>query len=64
MFGPEEQVVTFGQKYQNNAAVQVNQTIFDQSLLLGIRANKPNQQLAQLNTRQTREDVVYNISTN
>ena len=43
---------------------QASQTLFDQSVLLGIKANKPNQQLAELNTRQTREDIVYNIASN
>ena len=43
---------------------QASQTIFDQTLLLGIKANKPNLQLAELNTRQTREDIVYNIASN
>lgn len=64
VFGPEPQVLIIGSKYQNNATAQVSQTIFDQSLLLGIKANKPNQQLAELNTRQTREDIIYNIASN
>ena len=64
IFGPEPTVVAFGQQFQNNAAIQVNQTLFDQALLLGIKANKPNQKLAELNTRQTREEVIYNIATN
>ena len=64
IFGPEPQVLVIGSKFQNNVIAQASQTIFDQSLLLGIKANKPNQQLAELNTRQTREDIVYNIASN
>lgn len=60
----EPTILTFGQPYQTNAVAQASQKIFDQSLLLGIKADKPNRHLADLNTRQTREDVVYNIATN
>ncbi|GAB3722192.1 TolC family protein [Spirosoma lituiforme] len=64
VFGPEPQVFIIGQKFQTNVTAQATQTIFDRSLLLGIKANKPNQQLAALNTRQTQEDVIYNITSN
>ncbi len=64
IFGPEPQILIIGQPYQTNAVAQASQKIFDQSLLLGIKADKPNRHLADLNTRQTREDVVYNIATN
>ncbi|WP_420150465.1 TolC family protein [Spirosoma sp.] len=64
VFGPEPQVFIIGQKYQTNLTAQASQTIYDRSLLLGIKANKPNQQLAELNTRQTREDIIYNIASN
>jgi len=64
VFGPEPQVFIIGQKFQTNVTAQATQTIFDRALLLGIKANKPNQQLAALNTRQTQEDVIYNITSN
>ncbi|RYC71326.1 TolC family protein [Spirosoma sordidisoli] len=64
VFGPEPRVFIIGQKYQTNLTAQASQTLFDRSLLLGIKANKPNQQLAALNTRQTQEDVIYNITSN
>ncbi|AKD54825.1 TolC family protein [Spirosoma radiotolerans] len=64
VFGPEPRVFIIGQKFQTNLTAQATQTIFDRSLLIGIKANKPNQQLAALNTRQTQEDVIYNIATN
>ncbi|MGV3560951.1 TolC family protein [Larkinella arboricola] len=61
---PEPIRITFGQKYQNNIVAQASQPIYDRSLLLGLKASRPNQQLAELNTRQTREDVIYNIASN
>ncbi|MBN8821410.1 MULTISPECIES: TolC family protein [unclassified Spirosoma] len=64
VFGPEPQVFIIGQKYQTNVTAQASQTIYDRSLLLGIKAAKPNQRLADLNTRQTREDIIYNIASN
>jgi outer membrane protein TolC len=64
VFGPEPRVLIIGQKYQTNLTAQASQTIFDKSLLIGIKANKSNQQLAALNTRQTQEDVIYNIASN
>jgi outer membrane protein len=64
VFGPDPQVLIIGQKYQMNFTAQATQTIYDRALLLGIKANKPNQQLAQLNTRQTREDIIYNVASN
>ncbi|MDB5240624.1 MAG: transporter [Spirosoma sp.] len=64
IFGPEPRVLIIGQKYQTNLTAQVSQTIFDRSLLIGIKANKPNQQLAAMNTRKTQEDVIYTIASN
>lgn len=64
VFGPEPRVFIIGQKYQTTATAQMTQPIFDRSLLIGIKASQPNQRLAVLNTRQTREDVIYNIATN
>ncbi|MDR6195683.1 TolC family protein [Siphonobacter sp. SORGH_AS_0500] len=61
---PEPLTVAFGQKYQNTVSAQATQTIYDKTLILGIKANEPNQKLAELNTRQTQEDVIYNITKN
>ncbi|GAB4025252.1 TolC family protein [Spirosoma gilvum] len=62
--GPEPVRLALGSKFQTNVNAQATQTIYDKSLLLGIKAAKPNQQLADLNTRQTREDIIYNIASN
>ncbi|GAB3512584.1 TolC family protein [Spirosoma knui] len=62
--GPEPVRLALGSKYQTNVNAQVTQAIYDKSLLLGLKAAKPNQQLAELNTRQTREDIIYSIASN
>lgn len=61
---PEPLTIAFGQKYQTNVAAQATQTIYDKTLLLGIKANEPNKKLAELNTRQTQEEIVYNVAKN
>ncbi|GAA4457517.1 TolC family protein [Nibrella saemangeumensis] len=64
VFGPEPRRVAFGSKYQTTASAQADQVIYDKSLLIGIKANKPNQQRAELNELQTKEEVIYNIASN
>ncbi len=64
VFGPEPRVFIIGQKYQTTLTAQATQPIFDRSLLIGLKANQPNQELASLNNRQTREDILYNIASN
>ncbi|GAA4401888.1 TolC family protein [Nibrella viscosa] len=64
IFGPEPKRVAFGSKYQTTASAQADQVIYDKSLLIGIKANKPNQQRAELNELQTKEDVIYSIASN
>jgi outer membrane protein TolC len=62
--GPEPTRISLGSKYQTNVSGQLTQTIYDKSLLVGIKANEANQKLADLNIRQTREEIIYNIATN
>lgn len=62
VFGPEDIRVAFSQKYNTNGLVQVDQTIFDQSILVGLKANKYNKQQADLNIMQNQETIIYNIS--
>jgi outer membrane protein len=62
--GPEPTRISLGSKYQTNVSGQLTQTIYDKSLLVGIKANEANQKLADLNVRQTREEIIYNIATN
>lgn len=62
IFGPEPRRVAFGSKYQTTAVASAEQVIYDKSLLIGIKASKPNQVRAELNTKLTKEDIIYEIS--
>jgi outer membrane protein TolC len=63
IFGPNDLRVAFTKKFNTNHVARVDQTIYDQSLLTGLKANKYNVQQAQLNQRQNDETIIYNIST-
>lgn len=63
IFGPDEIRVSLTQKYNSNAVAQLDQVIFDKSMLTGLKANKYNKQQATLNIVQIQEAIVYNIST-
>jgi len=52
--------VAFGTHYSTMAAIQLDQTVVNWSLIEGIRALKPNEQLVKLQKAKTEEDVVYN----
>ncbi len=64
-FGPDskEQRVAFGTQYNGSASAQLNQKIYDQSLLIGIKANEPNNKLARIQQQQNNEDLIYNIAS-
>jgi outer membrane protein len=62
-FGPEERRLSFGNFNTSTAVVQADQPIYNQSLITGLKANKPNQEIAQLNKAQTKENIIYNISS-
>ena len=64
-FGPDskEQRVAFGTQYNSTLSAQLNQKIYDQSLIAGIKASKPNRQLARLQADQNNKDLIYNIAT-
>ncbi len=64
-FGPgtPEQEVAFGTKYSTTITAQVNQTIYNQSYIQGIKAAKPNTELAELNRQQSEEEIIYDIAT-
>lgn len=62
IFGPDAVKVAFTQKYNTNGVAQVDQTIYDQSLLTGLKANKFNKQQADLNVKKNAETIIYNVS--
>jgi outer membrane protein len=59
----EEQRITFGTKYNSTQVIQLDQKIYDQSLLTGLKANKSNRELAELTAEQNNQDLIYNISS-
>ncbi|TDO24258.1 outer membrane protein TolC [Pedobacter duraquae] len=61
VFGPTDIRVAFSQKYNTNGSAQLDQTIYDQSLLNGLKANKYSRQQADLNVKQSQETIIYNI---
>lgn len=64
IFGAREDVkVQMGNKYTNNAVVQLDQTIYDQALLYGIKAGVPAQKIAGLNKRRNDEELIYNTAS-
>ncbi|SKD08921.1 Outer membrane protein TolC [Chitinophaga ginsengisegetis] len=62
VLGPNEIKVSFTQKFNSNALAQLDQVLYDQSLLTGLKANKLNRELADLNIQQSQESIIYNIS--
>jgi outer membrane protein len=62
LFGPNESQIQLGAQYSTTAVVQLDQTIYDQSLIYGIRANKPNQEIAGLKKEKNDEDLIYNTA--
>ncbi|AFK03791.1 outer membrane efflux protein [Emticicia oligotrophica DSM 17448] len=61
-FSPTEIRIQFGNQYNTNAAAQVDQVIYDKSMLLGLKAAEPNNQLAALKKEQTQENLIYNTA--
>ncbi len=59
----EEQRITFGTKYNSTQLIQLDQKLYDQALITGLKANKPNTELADLNAEQNNQNLIYNIST-
>ncbi|WP_343306981.1 TolC family protein [Chitinophaga niabensis] len=62
VLGPNEIKVSLTQKFTSNAVAQLDQVLYDQSLLTGLKANKFNRELADLNIQQGQESIIYNIS--
>ena len=59
---PAEVEVPLGTQFNTNAAIDFTQTIFDKSKIASIKANKPYQQLTELQKQQNTENVAYNAA--
>jgi outer membrane protein len=62
IFGPTPLRISLTQKFNTTGTAQLDQTIYDQSLLNGLKANKYSKQQADLNVQQNDETIIYNIS--
>ncbi|RYG15225.1 MAG: TolC family protein [Chitinophagaceae bacterium] len=60
-FGPEPRKIAFTQKFNTNLTAQLDQTIYDQSLLTGLKANKLYSQQSQLNVALSDQDIIYKV---
>jgi outer membrane protein len=61
-FGPNETRIQFGNQYSTNAVVQLDQVVYDQTILTGLKANKPYIEMAELRKAKTEEDIAYNTA--
>lgn len=61
-FGPDARKFQMGQRYATATVAQLDQTIYDQSLIYGIKANVPNKEIAALNEKQNQETLIYNTT--
>ncbi len=63
IFGPDEVRVSLTQKFNSNVVAQLDQVIYDKSLLAAFKANKYNRQQSDLNRLQGQDAIIYNICT-
>ena len=61
-FSPNEIRIQFGNQYNTNATAQVDQVVYDKSMLLGLKAAEPNKQLAVLKKEQTEDNLIYSTA--
>lgn len=54
----------FGQKWSSGAGVSLNQTLFDQSVFMGLKAAKSTREFYQINDQLTEEQVIENVANN
>ena len=54
--------IKLGQPFVTNPVARLDQTIYDQSMIYGIKANQPNKEIAILNEKQNQETLIYNTT--
>ncbi|UCS94875.1 TolC family protein [Echinicola marina] len=57
-------VISFGVPQSMKAGFKLNQLVFSQSYLVGLKAAKTSEEFYRLLTRMTEEDIIYDISLN
>ena len=55
--------VKFGTRYVYNGTVQLSQNIYNPSIITGLKAAKESQGLYELQTFQSKEDLIYNMAS-
>jgi outer membrane protein TolC len=58
-FGPEPTKIQFGNQYSSTANAQLDQVIYDQSLINSIKASKMNINLAGLKLEKNEDEIIY-----
>jgi outer membrane protein TolC len=62
VFGPDEMRVSLTQKFNSNSAAQLDQVIYDQSILTSLKASKYHKMEADVNIEKNQETIIYNIA--
>lgn len=62
-FSPVDLKVQFGVQYMTNVYAQVDQPIYDPTLIQGIKAAGPNKEIARLQKLKNDDAVIYNTAT-
>lgn len=62
VLGATDTKVSFTKKFNTTGTVRLDQTIYDQSLLIGLKARRLSVNQAELNSVQNNEAIIYNIS--
>lgn len=62
VFGPDELRVSLTQKFNSNSVAQLDQVIYDQSILTGLKAGKYRKMEAEVNIEMSQQAIIYNIS--
>ncbi|QDP84317.1 TolC family protein [Chryseobacterium sp. SNU WT5] len=61
--GPSNiQLISFGQKWNAGAGLQLSQAIFDQKVFIGLKAAKSTKEFYQLNEQLTEEQIIERVS--
>lgn len=63
VFSPQEIQIQFGNQFTTNAVVQLDQLIYDQSVINLLKANKPLVELYELRKEKSVQDVAYSTAT-
>jgi len=62
--GPPGTIIeaAFGQKWSSNAGITLNQTLFDQSVFIGLKAAKSTKEFYQLNKELTDDQIIERVA--